>query len=428
MDRQELMTRIHAHGRFTGAPGLHRIRALMDALGNPQNSLKFVHVAGTNGKGSTSCMIASALEQAGYQTGLFVSPFVLDFRERIQINKTWISEWELAELSEQVFAAEEQIVLPAGECIGEFEFTTAVAFLYFARHACDIVVLEVGLGGRYDATNIIEAPEVCVMTHIDLDHTAVLGDTVSEIASDKCHIVKNGTTLVCAPRQPEDAVEVLRERCAAVGAAFVPARLPTECSCSFTGGSCVIDGTEIDVKMVGEHQLMNASSAYSALRQMQLRGWKLSEQEIQNGLRTAIMPARQEIVSDFPLIMVDGGHNLDGVSALCSTLDTMLPPGGISIVLGMVDDKQYEQCIHMLVRRADNVYACQPDTPRAVPSETITKIVREFSPYTNAFDCGDVASALKRAMRYAGEDDVIIVCGSLYVASEAEKVLRPDTF
>lgn len=373
-------------------------------------------------------MTAAALEQAGFTTGLFVSPFVLDFRERIQVNRSWISETALMELSGRVFEAEKTLVLPEGEHIGEFEFTTAVALLYFSHRKCDIVVLEVGLGGRYDATNIISSPEVCVMTHIALDHMAVLGNTVEEIASDKSHIVKQGTVLVSAPQQSGGVPDILRTRCESVGAEYVETAQPENTSCGFSGSSFTYKALPLEIRMIGEHQLMNAATACEALFQLRKRGWNISDEAICSGLKSAYMPARQELISEEPFIMIDGGHNIDGISALCNTLDTMLPPGGISVVLGMVDDKQYDKCVHMLSRRADNIYACAPDTPRAVPSSTIAALVREQSPYTNAFDCVDVRSALRRAVRYAGEDDVILVCGSLYVASEAEKILCPDRF
>ncbi|MDO5548103.1 MAG: folylpolyglutamate synthase/dihydrofolate synthase family protein [Eubacteriales bacterium] len=417
---------IHAHGRFSGKASLYRIRALMDALGNPQRTLRFVHIAGTNGKGSSALLTAAALEQAGYQTGLFISPYVLDFRERIQINRDWISPDDLAVYTERVLTAEQSLILDEGEKIGEFEFTTALALLYFAEHDCDIVVLEVGLGGRYDATNVIDAPEVAVMTHIALDHMAVLGNTVEEIAADKSHIVKPGTVLVSAPKQPGNVPEILRARCVEVGADYVETALPETVSSDLMGSSFACKGKQLFIKMIGSHQVQNAATAYEVLLQLRKKGWNIPDGAIEQAFSTAVMPARQEILSHDPLLLIDGAHNLDGVGALCATLDEMLPPGGISFILGMVEDKQYRACIQMLTRRADNVYAVAADTPRAIPSAEIASCVREYSPYTNAFDCGDVRSALRRAQRSATEDDVIVVCGSLYVAAEAENILRAD--
>ena len=423
---EQTLEMIHSHGRFSGTPSLDRIRALMRALGDPQRSLRFVHIGGTNGKGSTALLTAASLQQSGYRTGLFISPYVLDFCERIQINRQWISSEDLTAYASRVAQAEQSLQLADGEKIGEFEFTTALALLYFAEQDCDIVVLEVGLGGRFDATNVIDSPEAAVITHIALDHMAVLGDTVEEIAADKSHIVKPGTVLISAPRQPGQVPEVLMERCHAVDADYIETPSPELISSTLSGSSFLCKGNELHTKMIGSHQVSNAATAYEVLLQLRKKGWNIPDDAIAQAFSTVVMPARQEIVSEDPLLMIDGAHNLDGVSALCATLDEMLPPGGISLILGMVDDKQYRSCVQMLTRRADNVYAVAADTPRSVPSSVIAACVRECSPYTNAFDCGDVRSALRRARASAMDDDVIVVCGSLYVASEAENILSAD--
>ena len=423
---EQALAVIHSHGRFTGKASLQRIRSLLDALGNPQRTLRFVHIAGTNGKGSTALLTAAALEQAGYQTGLFISPYVLDFCERIQINRQWISSKDLVAYTSRVSVAEKTLLLEEGESIGEFEFITAVAMLYFSEQACDLVVLEAGLGGRFDATNVIEAPEIAVLTHIALDHMAVLGSTVEEIAADKSHIVKTGTILVSAPNQPGAVPEILRKRCTEVGAEYVKTDMPDDFFSDLNGSSFVCKGKQLAIKMVGAHQIQNAATAYEVLFQLRRKGWEIDDQAIADTFASTAMPARQEILSREPLLMIDGAHNLDGIRALCATLDDMLPPGGVSCVLGMVEATQYLPCIQMLTRRADNVYAVAADTPRAIPSAVIASLVREYSPYTNVFDCGDVRSGLCRAKRSAGEDDVIVVCGSLYVAAEAENILLAD--
>ena len=204
---------IHSLGRFSGKPGLHRIKALCEALGNPQDRLKFVHLAGTNGKGSTACMVASALQAAGLRTGLYTSPYLVQFYERIRVDGVMISDDDLTRLCERVTVACESLTLPEGETIGEFEFTTALAFLCFVEQECDIVVLETGLGGRCDATNVIKNAEVCVITPISLDHMAVLGNTTAVIAAEKAGIFKPGTAVVCADGQPNDVQRVLRRAC-----------------------------------------------------------------------------------------------------------------------------------------------------------------------------------------------------------------------
>lgn len=423
---EQTLTRIHAHGRFSGTPCLDRMRALMAILGNPQKKLKFVHIAGTNGKGSTAVLCASALQQAGYKTGLFTSPFIMDFCERIRVNGEMIPRMDLCRIAQEVMEKEQQLTLPEGERIGEFEFTTACAMLYFAQQQCDIVVLEVGLGGRFDATNCIDAPEVAVMAHVALDHMAVLGNTVGEIAADKSHIVKSGCTLVNYPEQKDSVDAVLRQRCYDMTAQYVKAPLPEISSCTLEGTDCMIDGKQFHLRLVGRHQADNAATAYAALLVLREKGWKISDQVIADGFSRAAIAGRQEVVQTDPLLMIDGAHNVDGVTALCATMDDLLPAGGISLVLGMVADKQYEACVRMLVRRADSVYAVQPDNPRALSSRELTTMIRAFSPYCNVIDCGDVPSALKRALRYADETDTIVVCGSLYVAGEAKNALAAD--
>lgn len=423
-DYEQTLCEIHAHGRFSGTPCLDRMRALLAAIGNPQKKLRFVHIAGTNGKGSTAVLSASALQHSGYRTGLFTSPFLMDFCERICINGENIPQADLCRIAQRVLEVEHGLHLPEGESIGEFEFTTACAMLYFAEQACDIVVLEVGLGGRYDATNVIDAPEVTVMTHVALDHMAVLGNTVEKIASDKSYVVKNGSTLVNYPRQTASVDAILQKRCYDVSAGYIKAPMPEQINSTLEGTDCVIDGKSFHLRLIGQHQASNAAAAYAALQVLRQHGWNISDDAILSGFAEACMPARQEIIQTEPLLMIDGAHNVDGVTALCETLDCMLPAGGISLVLGMVSDKQYDACIRMLVRRADAVYAVQPEGPRALPSRELASMVREFSPYTNVFDCGDVVSALKRAVRNAAEEDAVIVCGSLYVAGEAKNALK----
>ncbi|MDO4174854.1 MAG: folylpolyglutamate synthase/dihydrofolate synthase family protein [Eubacteriales bacterium] len=400
------------------------MRALLAAMGNPQKKLKFVHIAGTNGKGSISVLSASALQCAGYRTGLFTSPYIMDFCERICINGENIPQDDLCRIAHRVLAVEHDLHLPEGESIGEFEFTTACAMLYFAEQQCDIVVLEVGLGGRFDATNIIDAPEVTVMTHVALDHMAVLGNTVEKIAADKSHVVKTGSTLVNYPKQKESVDDIIKKRCYDVQATYQNAPVPEMQGCTLEGTDCIIEGKQFHLRLIGRHQADNAATAYAALQVLREKCWNISDTAIATGFLQAVMPARQEVVQTDPLLMIDGAHNMDGVTALCETLDTMLPAGGISLVLGMVADKQYDACVRMLVRRADAVYVVQPENPRALPSRELAALIRAFSPYTDVFDCGDVASALKRAMRNADEGDAVIVCGSLYVAGEAKNALK----
>ena len=331
---------IHSLGRFSGKPGLHRIKALCEALGNPQDRLKFVHLAGTNGKGSTACMIASALQAAGLRTGLYTSPYLVQFYERIRVDGVMISDDDLTRLCERVTVACESLTLPEGETIGEFEFTTALAFLCFVEQECDIVVLETGLGGRCDATNVIKNAEVCVITPISLDHMAVLGNTTAVIAAEKAGIFKPGTAVVCADGQPNDVQRVLRRACDAAGAVwFGGAEDCRVLRCDIGGSAFVYEAQGYTIAMPGRHQLQNARTALRALNALRERGWNIPTEAAVRGLARARIAGRLERVVDQPLILLDGAHNAAGADALCHAVDELLKMKRLHVVMGMVRDK-----------------------------------------------------------------------------------------
>ena len=330
---------IHSLGRFSGKPGLHRIKALCEALGNPQDRLKFVHLAGTNGKGSTACMIASALQAAGLRTGLYTSPYLVQFYERIRVDGVMISDDDLTRLCERVTVACESLTLPEGETIGEFEFTTALAFLCFVEQECDIVVLETGLGGRCDATNVIKNAEVCVITPISLDHMAVLGNTTAVIAAEKAGIFKPGTAVVCADGQPNDVQRVLRRACDAAGAVwFGGAEDCRVLRCDIGGSAFVYEAQGYTIAMPGQHQLQNARTALRALNALRERGWNIPTEAAVRGLARARIAGRLERVVDQPLILLDGAHNAAGADALCHAVDELLKMKRLHVVMGMVRD------------------------------------------------------------------------------------------
>ncbi|WP_164510283.1 bifunctional folylpolyglutamate synthase/dihydrofolate synthase [Agathobaculum sp. Marseille-P7918] len=415
---------IHSLGRFSGKAGLHRIRALCSALGDPQDKLKFVHLAGTNGKGSTACMLDSVLRAAGYRVGLYTSPYLVQFHERIRVNGAMIPDADLTRLSEQVAQACKGLTLPEGEHIGEFEFTTAVAFLYFAEQQCDIVVLETGLGGRCDATNVIRAPEVCVITPISRDHMAVLGDTVAAIAGEKAGIIKPACAVVCADHQPDEALPVLRRACDAAGAVWFDGMQEMRVlRCDILGSAFVRGGQGYTIPMPGRHQLQNAQTALRVIAALRERGWTISVEAEVRGLARARMPGRLERMLDMPLVLLDGAHNAAGVAALTRTVDEMLKMRRLLVVMGMVKDKEYGECIYEMARRADVFFACAPEADaRALPAQTAAAIAEQHC--GEVYDCHTVEHALSQALEKAGPRDCVLVCGSLYLIGEAEKILR----
>lgn len=427
MDTQSPKTAIeyiHSLGRFSGAPGLHRIRALCAALGDPQNGLRFVHLAGTNGKGSTACMIAAVLRAAGYRVGLYTSPYLVQFYERIRVDGAMIADDDLNRLAARVAAAAERLALPAGETIGAFEFTTALAFLYYAEQQCDIVVLETGLGGRCDATNIIPRAEACVLTPIARDHLGVLGDTVAAIADEKAAIIKSGATVVCASGQPDEAVPVILRACEGAGAVLHRASDEYRLlRCDIHGSAFVYGGQGYTLAMPGRHQLQNALTALHTVEALRARGWDIPTEAAVRGLACARMPGRLERLRETPLVLLDGAHNAAGVAALCRVIDDMLKMRRLYVIMGMVRDKEYEVCIPPLARRADVFLACAPDEDeRALPAQTVAAIAERQC--RAVFDCGSAAQAIAMALDRAGPHDCVLICGSLFLVGEAEKILH----
>lgn len=415
---------IHSLGRFSGKPGLHRIRALCAVLGDPQDGLHFVHLAGTNGKGSTACMTASVLQTAGYRVGLYTSPYLVQFYERIRVDGAMIPDADLTRLAERVAVACESLVLPEGESIGEFEFTTALAFLYFAEQGCDIVVLETGLGGRCDATNVIRANEVTVITPISRDHMAVLGDTVAEIAGEKAAIIKPASAVVCADGQPEEARVVIRHVCESRGAVWYDgAQEYRLLRCDIEGSAFVYEGQGYTIAMPGRHQLQNAMTTLRTVSALRERGWSIPVEAAVRGLARARMPGRLERLSDQPLVLLDGAHNAAGVEALCRAVDELLKMRRLHVVMGMVRDKEYEHCVREMARRADVFYACAPEADdRAVNEHTIAALAERDC--AEVYGCHTAEQALALALGKAGPKDCVLVCGSLYLIGETEKILK----
>lgn len=411
---------IHALGRFSGAPGLHRIRALLAALGDPQRALRFVHLAGTNGKGSTAAMTAEIVLRAGYRVGLFTSPYLVAFEERIRVNGEMIGQDDLARLTDRVRAAVSMLSLPEGEHIGEFEFVTAVGMLYFVERACDLVVLETGLGGEFDATNAIDPPLVAAITSISLDHTAVLGDTVEQIARTKAGIIKQGSTVVCAYGQPDGARCEIEAVCARVGASLTIPVPATEVECGLDGSHFCAAGHTYRLSLIGRHQVDNALTVLAIVGALRDRGFFLPEDAVRDGLAGTRFAGRLERVSTAPLTLLDGAHNPGGVAALTDTLDTLIGKRRLLLVMGMVRDKAVESCVAALATRATAFFACAPNNERALPADALAALAARDC--TEVHVCESVAHAYTAARRNATESDCILICGSLYLVGEAEKI------
>lgn len=425
MTYSEARAYIDKTARFGIQPGLERITKMMAYLGNPQDRLRFVHVAGTNGKGSTSTMIASILACEGYRTGLFTSPYVIDFRERFMINGEMISEDEFAAIMTRISTVND-ILEKSGCLLTQFELITAVALLWFAQRECSVVVLECGLGGRLDSTNIIKDPLCSVITKISLDHTDILGDTIEAIAREKAGIIKPGCPTVLAPHQTEEALGVMASVCAERNS---PLTICTTDAVEVNSMSPTVShihygGLRLMFKLAGPHQIENAVTAVNAARVINGRGLPIREESIANGIAVAKIPARFEVLSPEPIVIVDGAHNPDGIDALCRSIDSLL--GGRSIVgiIGMLADKDYENALRQIVPRFDTIFTVMPDNPRALNARELAACAVKYAGEgVTVKPVENLKKAAERGLEMIDEASALVVCGSLYLASEMRPIL-----
>lgn len=425
MTYEEAVTTIHQRKRFSHAPDLAPMRRLMQRLGNPEQSLRYVHVAGTNGKGSVTVMLASVLKNAGFKTGLSISPYVTDFRERFQINGCMIEPLCLARLTETVQAQIEQMDAAEEGEIGEFEMVTAIALLWFAQEKCDIVCLEVGLGGRFDATNVIPVPLVTCITRIGLDHTQILGDTVEKIAFEKCGVIKEGTTVVCYPQQPEEAMKVIRRGCEEHKAELIVPDTEdlTVLASNLLQNQFDYGGYQVEIQMKGHHQGFHLAMAVEAALALCRKGLEIDDEALLKGISEASLPARVEILSLQPIIVLDGGHNPDGVDALASLIEKSGLPK-MHAVIGMMQDKACEEMLGRLSECFDAVYTVAVDNPRSMPAGQLAQLAEKHFEKVEAVE--DLKQALQKAKQGVGGTRGLCVCGSLYLAGEARKILLSD--
>ena len=396
--------------------GLQRIAELLERLGNPQDALRFVHVAGTNGKGSTCAFTTSILKQAGYRVGMFTSPYVVEFSERIQVDGCNISPEQLLEVTLQVREQAEAM----DDHPTEFELMTAVALLHFAQQGCDIVVLEVGLGGRLDSTNIIQSPEVCVICPITFDHTDILGDTLQAIATEKAGIIKAGATVVVGV-QPPEAMEVVRARAAEEGC-----RVACVKKWSISGTPRDFSYKEVEhvsLKLLGSYQVQNAATACEVAWALRERGFAIDSGAIERGLALTTWPARFELAHRNPDIIVDGGHNAQGARALVSSLDLNYPGVKPVFVMGVLADKDYPAMIATVLPVAQAFVCIEPPVPRRLPAPDLVHAILERREQAGLRSVGVRAAtsaleAVQAATMLAGPDGLVCAFGSLYSVAD----------
>lgn len=429
MTTQQAIEALHALPRMgQGAPGLARMQNLCDHLGNPEKELQCIHIAGTNGKGSLAAMTSSILTAAGYKTGLTISPYVVDFRERFQIDGEMIPPRTLANLTEKVLDAIDAIEAEGGEKPVEFEAVTALAFLWFAREKCDLVVLETGLGGRCDATNVVPHKLVAAITKIGYDHMEVLGDTLDKIAAEKAGIIKEGSVVVNYPDQPVEAMGPILTAAAEAHTSIIT---PDKDDLTLLRGKRLenrIDygGYRAALGLPGTHQANHAAMAVEiALALWREFGYDISDDAILQGLADARMPARIEVLRRHPLLLLDGCHNPDGAKMLAATLTRADFEENLVGVLGVLADKDYKDMLSDLAPCFAKVYTVTPNCPRALSAEELQKEARF---HTDAEAADSVADAIRKAVDYADENNLagVVVCGSLYLAAEARPLLLKE--
>lgn len=409
-------------------PGLKRIESLLQTMGNPHHNLNYVHVAGTNGKGSTSLIIADILIKAGYRVGRFSSPHLHSYLERFTVNGQEITE-ECMKLILDRIEKDIEVMLKRGEDHPtEFEVLTAIAFQYFLNEGVDIAVLEVGMGGSYDSTNVID-PLVAVITGVDYDHTAYLGTTLAEIATNKAGIIKPGVPVIVG-NMGDEALEVIKRQAESLGAPLYassqskitrvgPPKLGSQ-FLDIEGRSLKMPGVKFSLQ--GDYQLLNLAAALGAIEVIKAKGYLVEEMDIRRSLTSLSMPGRLEVVQYSPLVIVDAAHNPQGAKALAESLDNLLPDRKKILVLGLLDDKERDGTLKALGRNTAMVIVTRPQGPRGIAWQEVLAQWREIFPDIKALDVENITKAVNKGLAMLSGDDYLVITGSFYVLDQARRV------
>ncbi len=414
MNYDEALDYIHGTLKFGSKLGLHNIGMLLNLMGDPQKKLKFVHIAGTNGKGSTVAFISSILIEAGYRTGIYTSPFIQRFTERIRIGNDEINEEDLADITGFVKKCADRMLEMGENHPTEFELVTAIAFEYYYRRKCDIVVLEVGLGGRFDSTNIIDTPELAVITTISYDHMDRLGNTLQEIAFEKAGIIKSGGDVVLYGQDPE-VEQVFEKACAERGATLHKTDFSSLSLHEYgTDGQIMSYGSYdgLRIGLLGSHQTHNAAVAIMAAEQLIRKGYRISEAALRRGLFNTKWPGRLEILSRKPIVIIDSAHNAEGAFVLRKALEEYFPRRPVTLIMGVLSDKDYIAMMKTVLPGCKRLFAITTDSPKALPASELAKAAGRYCKNVQISDT--IKSAVDICMKTASNDEVICAFGSLY--------------
>ncbi len=433
MTQNECLDYIYSFRKVQKSSSHERIENLLSYFGSPHKSLKFIHVAGTNGKGSVSGALASVFSHAGYRTGLFTSPFVIEFGERIQIDGRYIDSESLCGITSEI--RERVDLLSEDMKPTVFEVTTVIAMIYFSRQKCDIVILEAGIGGEHDSTNVIPAPLACVFMSVSLDHTEMLGNTVADIAREKSGIIKKGALVVSYPYAPgctyftgqtKDAFDIFREKAEEKGCLFTSADISQLEIINQTAQRTELTykHLKLETTLWGDHQIANIITAAECALALKERGEKIADGDIEAGIADFKIPCRMERIGSEPLTVLDGGHNEGCMKALKAMAEKYLKGRKIILLMASMKDKDYKKGLEIILPLCEKAVFTCTDKLRGESAETLMECALTLG--AEAYSCEDVNTALEKALSLTEKDGVLLCCGSFYLVSDVRKILLCD--
>ena len=422
MTYDEVVKKIRSRQKFGIKPGLERIDKLLNLTSNPQKNLKFIHVAGTNGKGSVCSMISKILASSGYKTGLFISPEVVNFRERIQLNNKMISEKELVDTFNEIEPYLDKLDSKA-EYLTEFELVTALAFVYFSKCKCDIVILETGLGGRLDATNAIEKPLASIITSLSYDHVNILGDTIEKIAKEKAGIIKPEGITILSHQSFKEAIKVVEDTAKEMKNEFIYADFKNVSilDSSIKGSTFSVNSKEYFLSLPGLHQVSNAHTALLVVNVLKKYGFFAENSAVKSVLKNMKFPARFEVLNSTPTVILDGAHNFDGMLKLKENINMYLKGKKLIGIMGMLKDKEYKKSISLILSSFEKIFMVPINNDRSLQLKDIEKLSNNLS--SKIIPTSTVDLAVKNSLAILHNSDALVAFGSLYLASEIRPLL-----
>lgn len=424
MNYREAREYLQDASRYGSVLGLENMKEMLERLGNPQNDLKFIHIAGTNGKGSVLAYLSTVLKEAGYRVGRYISPTLFSYRERIQVNERLIEREALARLTTDIAEVIDKMCREGKPHPTVFEIETVLGFLYFREQQCDMVVLEAGLGGLLDATNVVRTSVMEVLTSISMDHLGILGNSLEEIAQNKAGIIKPGTLVITCEQKPE-AKAVIEQVCKEKGCRLRIAQMPQKGQIEygyerqrFSYGEC----QDIEISLAGAYQIENAALAVEAVLGLRSLGYEISEKALRDGMKKARWKGRFTVLRKDPVFVIDGAHNRDAAKMLEESIDLYFSDKRLHYIMGVFKDKEYEEIIRLTAPRAEDIIAIEtPENERALPAKDLAQAIAKVNSHVET--ASDIKSAVEKSMELAGKDDVILAFGSLSFLGDVTKVL-----